>query len=89
MVILRNVQLDDLDELLVIENEGFSTEEAATKEAIIERIRLINDTFIVAEKEGNIVGYINGPVINQPYITDDLFEEIKENTSKGVDTKAS
>ncbi|WP_342489992.1 GNAT family N-acetyltransferase [Bacillus sp. FSL M8-0049] len=83
MVILRNVQLDDLDELLVIENEGFSTEEAATKEAIIERIRLINDTFIVAEKEGNIVGYINGPVINQPYITDDLFEEIKENTSKG------
>lgn len=88
MVILRNVQLDDLDELLVIENEGFSTEEAATKEAIIERIRLINDTFIVAEKEGNIVGYINGPVINQPYITDDLLKKLRKIPQK-VDTKAS
>ena len=63
MITLRNVQSADLDQLLVIENEGFSKEEAATKEAFVKRIQLIADTFIVAEKEGKILGYSNGPVI--------------------------
>ena len=83
MISLRNVQITDLEQLILIENEGFSIEEAATKEAFIERIQLIPDTFIVAEKEGEILGYINGPIINQPYITDDLFEKIKENPKRG------
>jgi len=83
MITLRNVQSTDLEQLLLIENEGFSKEEAATKEAFVERIRLIPDTFIVAEKEGEILGFINGPIINQPYITDDLFEKIKENPNRG------
>ena len=67
----------------MIENEGFSIEEAATKEAFIERIQLIPDTFIVAEKEDEILGYINSPIIDQPYITDDLFDKIKENPKRG------
>ncbi len=83
MISLRNVQTTDLKQLLNIENEGFSIEEAATKEAFVERIQLIPDTFIVAEKEGEILGYINGPIINQIYITDDLFEKIKENPKRG------
>ncbi|WP_409271680.1 GNAT family N-acetyltransferase [Neobacillus sp. SCS-31] len=83
MISLRNVQPTDLEQLLHIENEGFSKEEAATKDAFVERIRLIPDTFIVAEKDGAILGYINGPIINQPYITDDLFEKITENPKRG------
>ena len=82
MISLRNVQTRDLDQLLFIENEGFSIEETATKEAFVERIQLIADTFIVAEKEGEVLGYINGPVINQPYITENLFKEIKENPKR-------
>ena len=82
MIFFRNVQATDLEQLLLIENEGFSMEEAATKEAFVERIQLIADTFIVAEKEEEILGYINGPIINQPYITDNLFEEIKDNSVK-------
>lgn len=83
MISLRNVQATDLEQLLFIENEGFSNEEAATKEAFMERIKLIADTFIVAEKDGEILGYINGPIIDQPYITDDLFEKIEENPRRG------
>ena len=83
MISLRNVQISDLEQLILIENEGFSIEEAATKEVFIERIQLIPDTFIVAEKDGEILGYINGPIIHQPYITDDLFEKIKENPKRG------
>lgn len=83
MFTIRNVQTTDLEQLLLIENEGFSKDEAATKEAFIERIQLIPDSFIVAEKDGVILGYINGPIINKPYITDDLFEKIKENPKSG------
>ena len=83
MISLRNVQNTDLEQLLFIENQGFSIEEAATKEAFVERIQLIADTFIVAEKEGEILGFINGPMIDQPYITDNLFKEIKENPKIG------
>jgi len=83
MISLRNVKATDIEQLLLIENEGFPLEEAATKEAFVERIRLIPDTFIVAEREGVILGYINGPVMNELYITDDLFEKINKNPKKG------
>ncbi|MFD6511284.1 GNAT family N-acetyltransferase [Bacillus sp. NPDC060175] len=83
MISLRNAQATDLEQLLLIENEGFSIEEAATKEAFVERIQLIPDTFIVAERQGEILGYINGPIINQQYITDNLFEKIRENSKRG------
>ena len=48
-----------------------------------QRINKIPDTFLIAEKEGRIIVYINGPVINQRYITDDLFEEIQSNPNSG------
>ncbi|OCA81666.1 histone acetyltransferase [Bacillus sp. FJAT-27225] len=83
MIVLRNVQKTDLPQLLIIENEGFSSEEAATKEAFVERIQLIPDTFIVAVNDGELLGFINGPIINQPYITDDLFKESEENPKRG------
>ncbi|WP_433942946.1 GNAT family N-acetyltransferase [Paenibacillus sp. SN-8-1] len=83
MISLRNVLAADLEQLLIIENTGFSKDEAATKEAFIQRIKLIPDTFIVAEQGGSIFGYINGPIIAQPYITDDLFKEISENPKRG------
>lgn len=79
----RNVRLEDLKEILNIENKGFTPEEAATEEALIERIENINDTFIIAEINGKIAGYVNGPVINQKYITDDLFESIGKNQEQG------
>ncbi|MEB7434103.1 GNAT family N-acetyltransferase [Staphylococcus pasteuri] len=79
----RNAKIDDLEEILIIENQGFKPEEAATKSALIKRIEMINDTFIIAELNEKVVGYINGPVINQPFITDDLFESIDENPTTG------
>lgn len=53
------------------------------KKALIDRIQNIKDTFIVAESNGEIAGYVNGPVIENMYITDDLFETIEPNPSTG------
>jgi GNAT superfamily N-acetyltransferase len=37
----------------------------------------------VAEWIGVIVGFVNGPVIETPFITDDLFQDIKANPLSG------
>lgn len=80
---LRKVTEEDLFSLIKLENESFTPDEAATPKTLKQRINKIPDAFIIAEKEGRIIGYINGPVINQRYITDDLFEEIQSNPNSG------
>lgn len=83
MLNIRNVRAGDLNKLVEIEQLGFKPEEAATKAAFEQRIKLIPDSFFVAEEEGVLVGLVNGPVIPSPYITDELFEEIKKNPESG------
>lgn len=80
---IRNVEWADLPELVMIENQCFSKEEAATKEAFEKRIQRIPDSFFVAVEDHQIVGLVNGPIIDQPFITDNLFSEIKENPANG------
>ncbi|WP_077213483.1 GNAT family N-acetyltransferase [Bacillus dakarensis] len=79
MLKIRNVLYEDLPKLIEIETQCFTKEEAATQAAFEKRIKLIPDSFFVAEEDGVIVGLVNGPVIESPYITDDLFSEIKPN----------
>ena len=83
MITLRNVKFSDLPQLVVIENLCFTKEEAATKEAFEKRIQLIPDSFFVAEEDGVLIGLVNGPVIETTFITDDLFDNIKENPESG------
>jgi ribosomal protein S18 acetylase RimI-like enzyme len=80
---IRNVKIEDLSELVVIEDLCFSKEEAATKEAFKRRIQFIPDSFFVAEVHGKIVGLVNGPVIETEFITDDLFSNIQANQASG------
>ncbi len=83
MLHIRKARIEDLPELIKIENQCFSKEEAATEEAFKKRIQTISDSFFVAEKKNKIIGLINGPVIETAFITDDLFTEIKANPSTG------
>ena len=72
-MIVRSVALAELEQLIAIENDGFTPEEAASRQAFIERVTVIPDSFIVAVEDGVILGYVNGPVISQVYITDDTI----------------
>ncbi|MEH7113953.1 GNAT family N-acetyltransferase [Neobacillus niacini] len=83
MLRIRNVTMSDLPDLVIIEHLCFPIEEAATETAFIRRIQLIPDSFFVAEEEGVIVGLVNGPVIEDPFITDELFLNIKKNPEFG------
>ncbi|GBG95272.1 GNAT family acetyltransferase [Ligilactobacillus salitolerans] len=72
-------QEQDLDIIMQIEQTGFSPAEAASKESMLERIKVIPDTFIVAYIAGRPVGYVVGPVSTSRYITDDLFAQVVPN----------
>lgn len=82
-ITIRQVIANDLPELLTIEQASFTEAEAATKEAFERRIAKIADSFFVAQEDGEIVGLINGPVVQTEFITDDLFAEIIGNPVAG------
>ena len=82
-MIIRHARTNDWTDVVRIEQENFSPEEAATPEAIAERLKTICDTFLIAEIDGVVAGYIEGPVIAERYLTDDLFYKVTPNASQG------
>lgn len=83
MIEIRNVKPEDIEMLDIVENRCFPIEEAASHDAFVERIEILSDSFFVAEKEGKIVGLVNGPVVDKEFITDDLFDKTVANPPSG------
>lgn len=80
-MMIRNARLEDLQAIVEIEQENFS-DMAASLETMKERILTIPDTFLVAEIDGAVAGYIEGPVVPQRYLTDDLFHRVEKKNRK-------
>ena len=55
--------------------ENFSPEEAISREILAKHIETIPSTFLVAEKSGKILGYLEGPVRPERYLKDISFTE--------------
>ena len=76
---IRKARLEDLDRIVEIELENFSLEEAIPRSVLKLHLREIQTSFPVAEKEGRIMGYIEGPVVPHRYPQDQSFtEEIED-----------
>ena len=76
---IRQARFSDLDRIIEIELENFSLEEAIPRSVFEAHLREIQTSFLVAEKEGRILGYIEGPVVPQRHLHDQSFtEEIKD-----------
>lgn len=80
---IRNAQAPDLQQIMAIEATGFTPDEAASELAMAERIEKISDSFLVAEVDQEILGYVVGPVISERFIQDDLFEKCLANPQAG------
>ncbi|WP_307977279.1 N-acetyltransferase [uncultured Streptococcus sp.] len=78
-MLIRQATTEDLDEVLAIEESNFSAAEAMSREAIDNHIRKIPDTFLIAEIDGAVAGYIEGPVVAEAVLTDDLFLDVAPN----------
>ncbi len=82
-MIIRSAKLEDLKEIANIENCCFPKAEAASKEALKERIEAFKDCFFVAETEEKIVGFINGCISNDNTIQDEAYESIRYHDPSG------
>lgn len=70
---IRHVRLDDLERLMTLERENFLPDEAITAVAMKKQIETISDTFLVAEIDNQVVGYITAHARRDKYLTDDVF----------------
>ena len=78
---IRQARVSDLDRILEIELENFSLEEAIPRSVFEAHLCEIQTSFLVAEKEGRILGYIEGPVVPHRHLQDQSFTEEVEDHS--------
>ena len=70
---IRTANLSDLSAIYAIELENFSSEEAIAQEILARHIELFPSTFLVAEQDGQILGFLEGPVRPERYLQDSSF----------------
>jgi len=80
---IRQVSIEDLDEVTDVEASCFPKEEAATRSSLEERIKTFEESFFVAEVDGRIIGFINGCIMNGTVIYDELYNNSKLHIPNG------
>lgn len=71
---IRQATPSDIKALAEIEQCCFPPAEAASLDSFRERLAVFGQHFWVLELDGQLIGFINGMVTNQPTITDEMFE---------------
>ena len=80
---IRKATIKDLDKIVNVEKNCFPEGQAAPKESLEKRLKTLDYTFFVAENEGEIVGIINGSIINENAIYDELYENVNLHNPNG------
>ena len=82
---IRNVKIEDLDQVTEVEALCFPAAEAAVEASFRQRIETFPDSFFVAEDEnGRIIGFINGCVTDERTIRDEMFEDSGLHHTEGL-----
>lgn len=80
---ITKVTLKDLPEIVRIENLGFTPEEAGTKEQYQDRIEKLQDTFLIARINEQVVGFVVGPAVKEKFVEDWMYENTPKNLPTG------
>lgn len=80
---ITEAALKDLPEIVRIENLGFTPEEAGTKEQYQDRIKKLQDTFLVARIDEQVAGFVVGPAVKEKFVEDWMYENTPKNLSTG------
>ena len=80
---VRAVRQNDLESIAEIEAVCFPAAEAASRDSFKERIAAFPESFLVAEADGKLIGYINGCATDSPVIYDELFYSITHHNQNG------
>lgn len=83
-ITIRNAQPGEGETLAAIEAACFPAAEAASEEAIKERLAAFPEKFFVAQTEGKLVGFVNGGVTDEPHLPDEMYHDISLHNSDGA-----
>ena len=83
-VCIRKVKPEDLDAVTRVEAVCFPETEAAPRESFRQRISTFPDSFFVAEKDGEIIGFINGCATDSRVIFDEMFADASHHREDGI-----
>lgn len=81
---IRTAVPEDLDMVAQVELSCFPAAEAADRKSLKERLEAFPQSFLVAEAEGKIIGFINGAVTDERTIADEMFEDISLHNPRGA-----
>ena len=81
---IRPVRPSDLAAVTEVEAVCFPAAEAAPEESFQSRIEAFPDCFFIAEKDGKIIGFINGCATDERTIRDEMFEDSSLHKPDGV-----
>ena len=83
-VTIRLARPEEAKELAAIEAVCFPPAEAASEEAVCERMQAFPENFLVAELDGKLVGFINGGTTDQPYLPDEFYHDAALHKPEGA-----
>lgn len=81
---IRTATLSDLSIIVEVGTLCFPPEEAATEKEFEERLKVYPDHFWILEENGELIGYINGMVTNEPTIRDEMFKNASLHEEDGA-----
>ena len=79
---IRQVNKNDVDGCYRIESTCY-TSDGATREKILKRIMLFPEGFLIAESEGEIIGFINSASTDKEDITDEALKDMVGHVKEG------
>lgn len=82
-VIVRQAKSTETERLAMIEAACFPPAEAAPLEAVRQRMQVFPENFLVAEMNGEIVGFINGGTTDRPYLPDEFYHNVSLHKPEG------
>lgn len=83
-IIIRLARKEEAGELAKIEAACFPPAEAASEKDVLERMEAFPENFLVAEKEGKLVGFINGGTTDRPYLPDEFYHNVQLHKPEGA-----
>ncbi|EON70680.1 GNAT family N-acetyltransferase [Lysinibacillus sphaericus] len=81
---IRTAKLSDLSAIFEVGTVCFPPEEAATEKEFEERLKVYPDHFWILEENGELIGFINGMVTNEPTIRDEMFKNASLHEGEGA-----
>lgn len=82
-IMIRQVQLSDLDRCFEIERTAYDGHEAASREKIQKRIEQYPEGFFVLESEAIVIGLINSGCTNHVVMSDDNIKDLVGHDANG------